>query len=134
MKLNKFWYVCDDDYVMNQLKIDGVKAPKLVAGIPFSDLIDLARRGDGIVEWVSSGGYLVYMMGELDNNNNFLGSRRGWDEICHQKAIYINFKHTAADKYVDIMKTMDAYESVNTLDGINHRVYKIPLSDHREVT
>jgi hypothetical protein len=127
MKLNKFWYACDDDYVMNQLKRDGVKAPELVAGVPFSELIDLARKGDGIVEWVASGGYLVYMMGPLDSDTNFLGSRRGWGNICDQKAIYVNFKHAAADKYVDIMKTMDTCESANISDGFNHRVYKVPI-------
>jgi len=127
MKLNNFWYLCDNDWVISQLKRDGIKAPELVAGVPFSRLIDLARKGDGIVEWVSASSLLIYVMGSVDIRTNFLGSRRGWGNTCDQKAIYVNFKHSAADKYVDIMKTMDACERANISDGFRHRVYKVPI-------
>lgn len=132
MKLNRFWHICDDDYVMNQLKRDGIEAPELVAGVPFSDLIDLARKGDGLIEWVSNGGYMVYVMGSSDVNSNLLGSSRGWDSAANQDAIYVNIRLAAIDKYVDMMSTMDAHESVNTSDGFSYRVYKIPLSNHRK--
>jgi hypothetical protein len=99
MKLSKCWWLDSDENIISQILAAGLPAPHLVCGIPFSDLLRLAKERLLIIEWISSNDRLMFKIGSASdegiNSSICFGAGESFDRISDSvslKTLALNFE------------------------------------------
>jgi len=108
MKLSSAWWAGSDEYVCAVIANHGLSVPQKICGVPLSKLLQLARDGDLLIEWVSRRGYLIYKLGVDEYGFSSFGANPDWDAPSELIAIYLNFNSPASAGAREAMATAEA--------------------------
>lgn len=92
MKLANVWWAGSDEYIFASIADYGLSVPQNICGVPFDQLLQLARDGSLLIEWVSYRGYMIYRIGASEDGISLMGGDPEWDTPAELSAIYLNFE------------------------------------------
>lgn len=103
MKLANVWWAGSDEYIRASIADYGLPVPQKICGVPFDQLLQLARDDSLLIEWVSHRGFMIYRIGVSEWGISVMGGDPDWEGPSKLGAIYLNFNLPAsADALVAI--------------------------------
>jgi len=124
MKLSSVWWAGSNEYICAVIADYGLSVPQKICGVPMSRLLQLARDGDLLIEWVSRHGYLIYRLGADEDGISSLGANANWDAPSELGAIYLNFNLPASAGAREAMAAAEAAGTRTFSRSDSYYVYK----------